>query len=218
MLISFAGQDIEIGAVEIKDADSDLRAQVTVEGLQVFTTQALPAGENHIGQVGAFTASINGAFTRPNDANVYASGDVVTDSTVAPTVITFVDCARVAGGTGVILKALMVDSANQATLGEFELWLFDTTFAPDNDNAPWTPTEAELATLVDVIPLPSANAYIGDATAGAGGNVVFRSDSVEAGFDCPAASRDLYGIVVVRNAYTPVANEEFTIILEILQD
>ena len=35
LYVAMTGADIEIGAVEIKDADSDLRAQVTAQGLQV---------------------------------------------------------------------------------------------------------------------------------------------------------------------------------------
>lgn len=50
--------DIQIGAVEIKDADSALRAQVTAEGLQVFTTQALPCAAADINTPAVNTAAV----------------------------------------------------------------------------------------------------------------------------------------------------------------
>lgn len=43
--------DIEIGAVEIKDATTDTRAAVDTDGLEVHIDKALPAGANAIGDV-----------------------------------------------------------------------------------------------------------------------------------------------------------------------
>jgi hypothetical protein len=59
-----------------------------------------------------------------------------------------------------------VDSANQTVKATVELWLFDTTFTPDNDNAAFTPTDAELLTLVGIIQFSTW--FVGDATAAAG--------------------------------------------------
>ena len=111
----------------------------------------------------------------------------------------------------------MVDSANQATKGSFELWLFDTTFTPDNDNTPFTPTDAEEATLVAVVPLTLS--YVGDATAGAGGNAVYVGTiDRPLPFVTGASSRNLFGALVVRNVYTPVSAEVFTVRLFIEQN
>lgn len=158
----------------------------------------------------------NASFTRPANTTQYAAGEAVTDSTSAPTVITFSNVVSSNGGAGSIVKVLMVDSANAATKGSFELWLFDTTFTPDNDNAVFTPTDAELATLIDVIPLPST--FVGDATAGADGNAVYIGTLAEPiDFKCKPTSSNLFGALVVRNAYTPVSGESFTIRLFIEQ-
>ena len=37
-------------------------------------------------------------------------------------------------------------------------------------------------------------------------------------FKCAAASRDIYGVLVVRNAYVPVSAEVFKVRLHVLQD
>lgn len=177
---------------------------------------ATPAGENHIGEVGGRTRVISATLTRPADTTAYASGDAVTNSTSSPAAITFDGCARIANGSGVIVGVTMVDSANQSTAGLFELWLFDTTYTPDNDNSPFTPTDAECATLVGIVPLNLA--YVGDATAGAGGNRVYIASNLNIPFQCTGGADDLYGALVARNAYTPVSAEAFTIRLRILQD
>lgn len=137
----------------------------------------------------------------------------MTDSTSSPTAITLTGCGRSNGEGGIILDVIMVDSANQSTAGSFELWLFSATVTPDNDNAVFTPTDAECATLVAVIPLNVS--YVGDATSGAGGNRVYQSDQANRHFVCAAGDANLYGLLVVRNAYTPVSGETFTIILKI---
>ena len=196
------------------DALTELAAAIDTE-LQVDVVGSLPAGSAHIGAVGGHTAKPAATVTRPADTTAYAAGDVVNAATGA--VITFSGCARANGLGGVIQHAKLVDSANQTTKGDFELWLFDTTFTPDNDNAAFTPTDAELATVVCVIDLSYAT-FVGDATAGDGGNVLHQSDVLNRAFTCETADTALYGALVVRNAYTPVSDETFAIQLEILQD
>ena len=172
-------------------------------------------GKLHV-TAGGISLPVNGTFTRPADTTAYAAGDAVTDSTTAPTVVTFTNCARANGLSGIISSAIMIDGAAQATKGQFELWLFDTTVTPDNDNAVFTPTDAECATLVGVIEFTTW--FVGDATAGAGGNAVSIAKGQNFQFKCGAASRNLFGLLVVRNAYTPVSAEVFTFRLNIAQD
>jgi hypothetical protein len=186
----------------------------STNGLDVDVTR-VGAGENFIGAVGGKVALISASITRPSDTTAYAAGDAATNSTTAPVVSTFTGAARVAAGSGTIVAATLIDSANQATKGNFELWLFDTTATPDNDNAVFTPTDAECLTLVGVIPFGAA--IVGDATSGAGGNAVYPVQGLGMPFKLPSGS-DLFGLLVVRNAYTPVSAEVFTMRLHILQD
>jgi hypothetical protein len=180
------------------------------------TAAVLGASEAHIGEVGGRAIRVSGSFTRPADTTAYAAGDNMADSTSAPTVNTITGCVRIPGGSGIILGASLIDSANQATPGQFEAWVFDTAWTPDNDNAVFTPTDAECATLVAIVPLTTS--YVGDATAGAGGNRIYMSDPVNRGFVCAGGSTSLYWALVVRNAYTPVSAEVFTLRLSILQN
>lgn len=159
---------------------------------------------------------ISASFTRPNDTTAYASGDVICNSTSAPVVLTFPRATVTQGPKfSIIAQAILVDSANQATkLASPELWLFDTAPTADNDNAVFTPTDAELANLLGVIVFDTA--FVGDATAGAGGNAIFRVPSLSIPVFTKAEDNAIYGVLVARNAYVPVAQESFTIKLGIL--
>jgi hypothetical protein len=165
---------------------------------------------------GGHTKVVTASKTRPSDTTAYASGDVIAESTSAPTVFTFSDCVRVEGGSGVIGKVTIADSANVATKLSCELWLFSATVTPDNDNAAFTPTDTEMLTAVAVVPISTA--YVGDATSGAGGNALLTSGVVNLPFKCDASSKALYGVLVARNAYAPVSAEVFTVSIYIYQD
>lgn len=165
---------------------------------------------------GGHTVVVSASKTRPNDTTAYTAGDIINDSTSAPTVFTFNNCVRFEGGSGIIGRVIIDDSAAQSTKLSAELWLFDTTYTPDNDNAAITPTDAEMQTVVAVIPISTS--YVGDATSGAGGNVLLTSGVVNTPFKCAEGSKALYGMLVARNAYTPVAQEVFNIRIHIYQD
>lgn len=156
---------------------------------------------------------VSASFTRPADTTTYASGDVVCNSTSAPVPLTFARATVTQGPkSSTIKQVIVVDSANQTTKLDGELWLFDTTVALDNDNAAFTPTDAELATLLGVVALGTP--FVGDATSGAGGNAVYVK-SVSIPVETKAADNAIYGVLVARNAYVPVSAESFTIRLGI---
>lgn len=157
-------------------------------------------------------------LVRPDDTTQYAAGDVVANSTSAPTPILFTNLTRSNSGSNTIYSAMLIDNSNPTTKGEFELWLFSAAPTMDNDNAVFTPTEAELATLVGIIDFPTA--VVGNAAADAAGNLVYPGKSIsgddfELKIRAGTALKTLYGVMVVRNAYTPIAEEEFTIVLTV---
>lgn len=170
---------------------------------------------------------VQASVTRPANTTAYAAGDALTNSTSAPVVLTFENMARFPGGGGIVRVAHLLDSAAQATKISAELWLFAGAAAPtpDNDNVPFTPTDAELANLIGVIVFDGLTAgwvFVGDVTAGAGGNAVIigRIGPSGAGghlldlpYVCGPATTSLWGLLVVRNAYTPVSGEVFTVSL-----
>lgn len=164
--------------------------------------------------LGHTTAIVSGSITRPGDTNAYAVGDVI--GTTASQIITFTGVARSVAGKGMISTALLLDSANQAVQLIAELWLFSAAPAAQVDNAAFALTDLEMANLLGIIPLSIAS--VGNTSAAAAGNAAMQSSVATMAFVCSAAVADLYGILVVRNAYVPVANEVFTVKLSALQD
>lgn len=159
------------------------------------------------------TVKPQSTLIRPADTNTYAAGDVIATSTSAPVAKT-ITVARVAAGTGLLMNAMLIDSAAPALAGEFEAWLFHTAPALDNDNATFTPTAAELLNLVCVIPFTSSLSYVGTSS----GNRVYQSEAIYRNFVCAAASQVLTWVLVARNAYIPVSAETFTLQLSVSQD
>lgn len=156
------------------------------------------------------------AKTRPADTTPYTAGDVINESTSAGTGWVFADVVRTPGGTGTIKRVYITDSAYVATNLSAELFLFSAVVGVDNDNAAFTPTDAEMGTLLAVVPVSAARP--GDITAGAGGNSLIESADVNIPFNCAAGVSTLYGVLVARNGYVPVASEIFTIRVIIQQD
>jgi hypothetical protein len=156
---------------------------------------------------------ISASVTRPNDTTQYAANDVWANGT--PAALSFTNVVNANDGSNKIVKAMLVDSASQATKGQFDLWLFHTAPALDADNAAFTPTDAELANVVGILRFDTG--IDGDATSGAGGNAIYFGKTVNGFQELPirtkVASRTLYGIVVVKNTYTPVAQEVLTFTL-----
>jgi hypothetical protein len=210
-------------AAVVADADGSvsakLRGMVKIladvwDSVNHWLKVQLQASENHIGQIGAHTVSVLcGEFTRPADTTAYAAGDVIGPAATAN--LAFAGCSRIAAGSGVILSALVRDDANVATKPTLELWLFSAAPTAVADNAAFAPTEAELDTLIAVIPF--ADVYVGNAGAGAAGDSVQQSAGVNRAFKLGAGTT-IYGVLVVRNAYVPVNAEKFNVKLLISQD
>lgn len=165
--------------------------------------------------------NISASITRPANTTQYAVGDAVSESTTTPAGLVFSNAARIRGGKGTVLSALLIDSANQATKGDFDLFLFESAIgaARFQDNAAFAPTDAELETLVGVISFAASSFVAGNATAGASGNscclgLIGSPISFQAG----ATSRTLYGVLVARSTYTPVSAEKLTVRLSISQE
>ena len=162
---------------------------------------------------GGYTKIVSATLTRPANTTAYAAGDEVTDTGGA--ILTFTDCARASGLSGVITGVTACFSSNWATKPSLELWIFDTTGTPDTDNAAFAPSDSEVDTLIGVIPLTAT--YQGDATANTG-NFAMDSGSVNIPF-LTVGSANLFGRVVIRNAGQAGANSDtIKFRLRVLQD
>lgn len=171
----------------------------------------IPRYPRDVLHVGGVTAMAEDSFDRPADTTQYAVGDAISDSTTTPTLLTF-PVARHEGMCGVVLRAVLISDAAPTTLLQAELWLFDREIVAEEDNAAADPSDAEM------------ECYIGKY-----GFTLeeFREDhnsaaESEAGdvkaFVCQEGSVNIYGLLVAKNAYTPVSGETFTVRLEVWQD
>ena len=175
-------------------------------------------------RTGGSTVIRTGTLTRPANTTGYAAGDAVTDSTSAPTVFTIPGIGRENGKSGIITGARLILSSNPTTKGDFTLYIFDTTYTPDNDNAAFTPTDAEMKTCLGTIDFLATNVLPGDATSGGGGNCIYFGNlgGEYISFKCEDASASLYFALVNKHGGTPhtpaVNSEEFTVRLSIEQN
>lgn len=143
----------------------------------------------------------------------YGNGDVIGGK------LTFAAAARVAGGSGVIQSATLVDLDKENAL--IELYIFDrdfTAFAADNGVA--AVTEADLANLIGVITFDNRTTYgpsdyIDLNTATSGSSV---AQKLNVGLPFVANGTDLFGQLVVRGTPTFTAVTDIAVILGILQD
>jgi hypothetical protein len=160
-------------------------------------------------------------ITRPANTTAYTAGDAISEVTTND-FFTFTNVVNSKSGSGAIESAIIHSSANVATKLDADLFLFHTTITETADNAAFVPTDAEMLTLVGVIDVATANWTVGLATAGAGGNTAIHITGLDMPFVLTGTSsttgRTLYGQLVARNAYVPVASEVFTVDLMIAQD
>lgn len=173
------------------------------DGDAVNVPQFTIVGETHLGEVGGRTVVASASFTRPADTTAYTAKDTVSNSTSVPTVLTFSNLARIAGGSGYITKARLL--TNQSTnTARFRLHLYHTAPTAINDNSPFTLLWANRAIRVGYIDFDAAT------TEGTGSDSASALNSViRLAFSCTSASRTLYGALEAIDAFTPASGQEF---------
>lgn len=200
-------------ALDLLDADLDTvnanLAALIAQGAAPLL--ALPAGENHIGQVGGSTVRITATFARPADTTAYASGDLVANSTTAGSVsaLTFTNIGRIAGAGGMIRRARVKKSGGNITNASFRLHLYSATPATitNGDNGVWlTDGAANYLGSIDV----TCDKAFSDGAAGNGVPAV--------GSEINFTSQTIYGLIEARGAYTPANAETFDVSLEVIQN
>ena len=169
--------------------------------------QTLIAGtsELHLGQVGGHTKCIDVTPTLSVGAS-YASGDYVGTNNVP---MTFVDAARITGGTGLIMGAVLIDKKISSVAGE--LWLFDT--APTGlgaDSVAFTISDADALRCIGIIPF---NTYYASTL----NSISPGAPATPLAFQCLANSKNLYGAFVTRGAPAWI-DQDVTFRLRVLQD
>lgn len=167
------------------------------------------AGENHIGSVGGQIIVVGVELTRPADTTAYAALDAVSDSTSAPTLLTFANVVRVNQGSGYITKIrLLTDQVANVTA--FDLHLYHTAPTPINDNAQQTVLYANKDKKIGLFSLPAMQTY------GTGSTNAFAMDKdSRIPFTCDSASRTIYGMLSTPSIFTPASNQKFYVELTV---
>lgn len=172
---------------------------------------SIAAGENHLGEVGGKLVRVSATFARPNDANAYGIGDVVSNSTVTTVLMEFANFARVNGGSGYITGALL-STDKKSIVPVIRVHLFnasDPTVAVDN--AQHKELFADAAKRLGYFDLPAL-----ETATDAGNSDVSRAILTTQDLLIPfvaGAGRSIYALLETRTAFTPAANENFTLTL-----
>lgn len=153
------------------------------------------------------------SFTRPNDTTAYSIGDLIANSTTAGSVVPLswvLGGNTLPGGTR-ITRVRFAKSNTSPTLSAFRLHLYQKTMTVANgDNGAWSSSGA--ADYLGFITGPTVLQAFTDGCADAGAATAGSEMIVRL-----ASGSTLFGLLEARAAYTPAANEVFTVILESLE-
>lgn len=150
-------------------------------------------------------------ITRPADAVAYSAGDIIgttTDAGTSVSVLTFVNVARANGIGGYVGSIMMIDSVNAATNIDADIFFFNTTLSQQADNVAFAATDAEMNTCIGVVSIVGTDGKESSTSIAYNGIMPSpgRIDFVPA-----SGSRNIFAVIVVRNAYTPASGEIFRV-------
>jgi hypothetical protein len=146
--------------------------------------------------------SASATFARPANTTAYAANDAVSDSTSAPTVLTFNTVSKRPAVSGYVVKARLITDQSTNT-AQFRLWLYHTAPTAINDNAAFTylyADRAKLAGYVDLGPLQ---------TEGSGSDAAFATEGTVRLPFVNGPTRALYGLLETKTAFTPASGQNF---------
>jgi len=153
----------------------------------------------------AFTATAT--FTRPNDTTAYAANDLVANSTTAGSVVPMAFHFPTAFGTGIVIREIgITKSGTSAANANFHVRMYDMSPTVANgDNGAWS---TNLSGYMGKLDAAIMEAFTDGAAI---------QDSLSEAADCQCdlpANGVTYGLLVADAAYTPAANEVFTVTLQ----
>lgn len=151
------------------------------------------------------TFNVSATMTKSTAVDPYSINDVMSDSTSAPTVITFSNVGTYLGQPLCISDVSITDTVySTSLLPSFNLWLFNAAPTAINDNLPLAITDAENDTVVAVIPLI-------DSYHGSTNNARFEASGIQHLVKLSTTVMDLYGVLEVTSTYTPAIAETLKI-------
>ena len=144
-------------------------------------------------------------FTRPNDTTAYASGDLIANDTTAASVTPLAFPGTPPEGV-MVRRCRVKKSGTSTTSASFRVHLYSTgtITCANGDNGVWSTNQlARYNGAFDV----TVDRALTDGAVGVGGPVTGSELN---------AQGNIWALVEARGAYTPVANEVFTIELEMV--
>lgn len=172
---------------------------------------SMEASEVHIGSIGGHGVTVDTEFSRPADTTAYAVNDVVGPSVTG--LIPFTNIARANGLPFYIVKARLM--TNQSTnVAQFRLHLYkNNTPIAIADNAPFQLLWANRLVYVGFIDFEAMT------TGGSGSDCATSLNKDIRLHVCPSQdSRNLYGILATKTAFTPANGQFFLLALSAEQD
>lgn len=171
---------------------------------------------------GEFEKIAQYTLTRSTDITTYSAGDALTATSSGGSISghSYLDIARDNGGGGKIIGAICVDSANSTTLKPaFDLFLFNGNAATtaNSDNAQFFLATADAQKCVAVISF-TTDSWFSGTSGSSGTSVGFGTIRGGGVYTCGTCGNDLYGLTVMRNAYTPIASEVLLFSLQVKMD
>lgn len=172
----------------------------------LWTSEAEVGLSANPGVVATQCAILTASFARPGggDVNAYAVNDAVSNSTSAPTILTFANAARLVGGSGEIIKAELCTDLATCTAA-FRLHLFTTSVAAKNDNAQYDSLYTSRNSRVGYIDFPAVSQE------GTGSTSAFSIVTGSLPYVCDVASTALYWLLETKSAWTPASAQNFNI-------
>lgn len=147
-----------------------------------------------------YTTPTNAVSQTPTiTAGAYAAGDAVGG------LLTFANAAR-SQHTGVVATVVVSDLAAQGV--NLDLVLFGAVFTPTADNAPFSPSDADLLNCIGVVPITAHYAF---ATNGI-------SEARNVGLWFESQSETIYGQLVTRGAPTYASTSDLRVTIVVALD
>lgn len=155
------------------------------------------------------TRSPSASFTRPDNTDAYASGDIVANSATAGSVVPLSLGAGSNGASIEVLRARLRKSGASITNSAFRIHLFrDLPVFDKGDNGVFATGVSGVSSYLGAIDVTVGQAF-DDGAAG------FGAPSPALRHRLAAGASILYAVVEARGAYTPAAEEVFTVTLDI---
>lgn len=150
-------------------------------------------------------ANVSATITRPSDTTAYSANDSVSNSTSAPTALSFSGIFPNSGNDGYLIAARATVQGS-AFSGTLRLHLYSSTVSAINDNAAFTLLYSNRATKIGYID------FVGFQYGGSGSDCSEAYGVFSTGSYLPVAlstGTTIYGLIEARSAFTPTSAQQF---------